>query len=67
MKLFHNIEPKYSFKKNIAKNKENKRKNKNQTKFHKITSVFLFTDTKLCLIFLLRTYLQVMTDKTKYT
>lgn len=52
MKLFHNTEPKYTFKKSIAKNKENKQKNKNQTKFPKTTFVFLFTDIKLCFIFL---------------
>lgn len=53
MNLFHNTEPKYSFKKSIDKNKEKKQKKTKtkQTKFPQTTSVFLFTDAKLCLIF----------------
>lgn len=68
MKLFHNTEPKYSFKKSIAKNKENKQKTKTKQNSPKLPLCFCLLIQSCALsFFLLRTYLQVMTEKTKYT
>lgn len=71
MKLFHNTEPKYSFKKTVAINKENKEMKKqtqNKKNSPKLPLCFCFLIQSCALsFFLLRTYLQVMIDKTKYT